>query len=379
MSALRIASVCFPGLGGSGIIAAELAQGLAERGHAVHVIAERAPLRALSGVALHQVSAPSYPLFDQAPYTLALAGAIARVCSEQNIELLHVHYAVPHAASAYLARQLLGAAAPKLVTTLHGTDVTRVGADPAYQAITRFCVEASDAISVPSVFLRDQAQHTLGISAAHAIQVLPNFVDTERFAPPAVRAPERWAELFEDPTPGPLLFHVSNFRSVKRVTDLLEVLARVRQRVPARLALVGDGPDRPQAIARARELGVQRNVAFLGKRAEFADVLCDADAFLLTSETESFGLAALEALSCGVPVLGYRVGGVPAVVTEDVGRLVEPFELDALAHATVALLGDAALRDRLSAQARARVLASFRREPALDAYERLYRDLLGAR
>jgi N-acetyl-alpha-D-glucosaminyl L-malate synthase BshA len=379
---LRIALVCFPGLGGSGIIGTELAAGLAQRGHSVHVIAERPPSRALPQSAhlfFHEVSAPSYPLFDQAPYTLALASTIARVVSEERVSLLHVHYAVPHAASAYLARQVLGAAAPCVITTLHGTDVTRIGTDVNYQPITRFCVEASDAISVPSEFLREQAYGTLGIDAARHIDVIANFVDVDHFAPPQRREPERWAEVFEDQTPGPLLFHVSNFRSVKRVTDLLEVLARVRERVPARLLLVGDGPDRPAAAARARSLGVQRSVSFLGKRADFVDMLRHADAFLLTSETESFGLAALEALSCGVPVLGYRVGGVPAVVTEGVGRLVTPFDLDALAAAVVSVIEQPALREQLGAQARAHVLAHFRREPALDAYEQLYRRTLGGR
>ncbi|HKP63381.1 MAG TPA: N-acetyl-alpha-D-glucosaminyl L-malate synthase BshA [Polyangiales bacterium] len=379
---LTIAVVCFPGLGGSGIIGTELAAGLAQRGHRLHVIAERPPSRVLpqcSRLHFHEVSAPSYPLFDQAPYTLALAGAIARVVREQRADLLHVHYAVPHAASAYLARQALGAEAPRLINTLHGTDVTHVGADANYQSITRFCVEASDAISVPSEFLREQAHHVLGIDASRSIEVIPNFVDVDLFAPPERREPELCSEAFEDATPGPLLFHVSNFRSVKRVTDLLEVLARVRKSLPARLLLVGDGPERPAAVARARSLGVQRNVCFLGKRAEISPLLRHADAFLLTSESESFGLAALEALSCGVPVLGYRVGGVPAVVSEDVGRLVEPFDVDALARAVVSVVGDPALREQLGAQARARVLANFRREPALEAYERLYLRVLGGR
>jgi N-acetyl-alpha-D-glucosaminyl L-malate synthase BshA len=320
----------------------------------------------------HEVRAPSYPVFEQPPYTLALASTIARVVAEHRVDVVHVHYAVPHAASAYLARQALGAAAPRFVTTLHGTDVTRVGADPSYQVITRFCVEASDAISVPSEFLRDQARRTLGVAAHNPIDVIPNFVDVDRFTPPALRDPSRFAELFEDSATGPRLFHVSNFRSVKRVTDLLEVLARVRRTLPARLLLVGDGPDRPAAAARARSLGVQRHVCFLGKRSDFVDHLQQADAFLLTSETESFGLAALEALSCGVPVIGYRVGGVPAVVTEDVGRLVAPFDLDALAAAVVSVMSEPGLREGLGDRARARVLENFRREPAIEAYERLY-------
>jgi N-acetyl-alpha-D-glucosaminyl L-malate synthase BshA len=380
--ARTVALVCYPSLGGSGIIASELGVGLAQRGHTVHMIASSQPTRALpvcSRLFFHEVSAPSYPLFEQSPYTLALASTIARVAEEHRADIVHVHYAVPHSASAYLARQALGAAAPRVVTTLHGTDVTRVGADPSYQLITRFCVEASDAISVPSEYLRDQARTTLGVAAAIPIDVIPNFVDVDRFQPLASREPERYDELFEDSSPGPLLCHVSNFRSVKRVTDLLEVLARVRRTVPARLLLVGDGPDRPAAAARARSLGVQRNVCFLGKRADFIDMLQQADAFVLTSETESFGLAALEALSCGVPVIGYRVGGVPAVVTEDVGRLVTAFDLDALAAAVVAVVSNAALRERLGRQGRERVLANFRREPALEAYERLYEQALAER
>jgi L-malate glycosyltransferase len=377
-SELTIAVVCYPSLGGSGIIAGELAAGLALRGHRVHVIASARPGRLLphcSRLSFQEVVAPNYPLFESAPYTLALASAIANLAREQPLDVLHVHYAVPHAASAYLARQALGAAAPRLVTTLHGTDVTRVGADPSYQVITKFCVESSDAITVPSAFLREQARDLLGVDAALPIEVIPNFVDTDQFQPPAHRDPSRFAELFGDAAvgAGPLLVHVSNFRSVKRATDLLEVLARVRRTLPARLLLVGDGPDRPAALARARSLGVERSVCFAGRQAEFLDLLRHADAFLLTSETESFGLAALEALSCGVPVLGYRVGGVPAVVSDDAGRLVAPFDLDALAAAVVSVVSDPELRDRLGAGGRARVLENFRRAPALDAYEALYR------
>lgn len=378
---LTIAIVCYPSLGGSGIIASELAVGLAQRGHKLHVIASAPPSRVLpecSRLFFHEVSAPGYPLFDQAPYTLGLAGTIAAVAQEHRVDVVHVHYAVPHAASAYLARQSLGAGAPCIVTTLHGTDVTRVGAEPSYQAITRFCVEASDAITTPSEHLREETFRTLGVAPHRAVDVIPNFVDTEHFAPPQTREPARFAEFFEDAAGdgGPLLFHVSNFRSVKRVTDLLEVLARVRRQVPARLLLVGDGPDRPAAAARARSLGLQRSVCFMGKRSEFVEQLRHSDVFVMTSETESFGLAALEALSCGVPVCAYGVGGVPAVVTEDVGRLVAPFELDALADAVVSVVSNAQLRDRLGLAGRLRVLANFRREPALDAYEALYRRAL---
>jgi N-acetyl-alpha-D-glucosaminyl L-malate synthase BshA len=381
---LTIAVVCYPTLGGSGIVATELAVGLARRGHRVHVIASAAPSRPLpecSRLFFHEVSAPSYPLFDQAPYTLALASTIASVVTEHAVDLLHVHYAVPHAASAYLARQTLAERAPCLVTTLHGTDVTRIGLDTNYRDITRFCVEASDALTTPSTFLQGEAHRLLGVDVRRNIEVIPNFVDTDHFAPPAQRDPAHFAELFHQTgdTAGPLLFHVSNFRAVKRVTDLLEVLARVQKHIPARLMLVGDGPERAAAAQRARELGVQRSVCFLGKRSDFVEHLRHADAFLLTSETESFGLAALEALSCGVPVLGYRVGGVPAVVTEDVGRLVEPFDLDALAAAVLAVVSDTDTRRALSAAARARALACFRPDPAFDRYESLFRRLVAQR
>jgi N-acetyl-alpha-D-glucosaminyl L-malate synthase BshA len=379
---LTIAVVCYPTLGGSGIVATELAVGLARRGHRVHVIASAMPSRPLpecSRLFFHEVSAPSYPLFDQAPYTLALASTIASVVTEHAVDVLHVHYAVPHAASAYLARQTLAERAPCLVTTLHGTDVTRIGLDASYRDVTRFCVEASDGITTPSAFLQAEAHRLLGVDAQRAIEVIPNFVDTDHFTPPAQREPAHFAELFDQTSAGPLLFHVSNFRAVKRVTDLLEVLARVQKHIPARLMLVGDGPERSAAAQRARELGVQRSVCFRGKRSDFVEHLRHADAFVLTSETESFGLAALEALSCGVPVLGYRVGGVPAVVTEDVGRLVEPFDLDALAAAVLSVVSDSDTRRALGTAARARAVACFRPGPAIDRYESLFRRLLAQR
>jgi L-malate glycosyltransferase len=386
---LAIGMVCYPGFGGSGIVATELALGLARRGHQLHLIASSAPSRPLpecDRLSLHRVDTPNYPVFEAghggaasaigAPYTLALATAIARVSEEQKLDLLHVHYAVPHAASAFLARQLLGPAAPRCVVTLHGTDVTHVGREPAYRAITRFSVEAADAISVPSLFLQSEARRSIGISAARPIELIENFVDTERFDPPTQRDPRRCDALFDAGPSAPTLFHVSNFRPVKRVTDLLEVLARVRERMAARLVLVGDGPDRAAAERRARALGLARSVAFLGKRPDFVDYLRHADAFLLTSESESFGLAALEALSCGVPVLGYRVGGVPALVSDDVGRLVEPFDSAALAEASCALLADPQLRDAMGAAARARVLARYRTGPALERYESLFERVL---
>jgi N-acetyl-alpha-D-glucosaminyl L-malate synthase BshA len=243
--------------------------------------------------------------------------------------------------------------------------VTRVGQEPSYREVTRFCVRASDAITVPSVFLRDEARRLFDLDGK--IEVIPNFVDTRGFTPPASRPAEAAA---------PVLVHVSNFRPVKRTTDLIEVLARVRRHLPARLVLIGDGPDRAATEARARDLGVAGATRFVGRRAEIAATLQEADAFLLTSESESFGVAALEAMSCGVPVFGYAVGGLPEVVGEQAGRLVAPHDVAALADAILALLGDREAWRAASTAARERAVGSFGREAILDRYQAFYRRLL---
>jgi len=386
-STLSIGIVCYPSLGGSGVVAAELAVGLARRGHRVHLIASAPPSRALPAcerLLFHKVSVADYPLFEHPPYTLAVASTIVGVANDHRLDLVHVHYAVPHAASAYLARQVLGRAAPRFVTTLHGTDVTGVGSDTSSQSMTRFTVAASDGITVPSEFLRREAHRLLGLSDDPPIEVIPNFVDTDHFAPADRRDRTRFDELFAagageaTERDGPILFHVSNFRVVKRVADLIEVLARVRRHIPARLVLVGDGPQRTHAAQCVRELGLAKSVCFLGKRADFVEYLKHADAFLLPSESESesFGVAGLEALSAGVPVFAYRVGGLPEVVTDSAGRLVEPFDVDALAHAVLDVVTDAEKRKTFGDAARALAVAHFRREPALDHYEAYYRRVL---
>lgn len=377
---LSIGIVCFPSFGGSGVVATELAMGLAERGHRVHLLATALPVRAAraqANLTFHEIQVPDYPLFEHAPYGLAVAGRLFDVCRAHRLDLVHAHYAVPHAASGILARQLLGESAFKIVTALHGTDVTRIGADPSYRSIVAASVAASDAVTVPSSWLRREAYERLGVPAGVSIDVFPNFVDTARFAPAEVRDPSLLQALFPGRAePGPVLFHVSNFRPVKRTGDLVEVLALVRRDVPARLVLVGDGPEREAIEERALAHGVREHVAFLGKRHDFAAQLRHADAFLLPSETESFGVAALEALSSGVPVFGYQVGGLPELVTPDVGHLVPPFDVEALAHAVVARVADPAARQKLAEAARTRALERFRREPALDRYERFFRGVV---
>lgn len=386
MNERTLAVVCYPTLGGSGIVATDLALGLSARGHSVHVITTAPLARALprsDRLQLHVAEAPNYPLFDGAPpQMLGLAGAIARVCEGYGVELLHVHYAVPHAASAFLARQLLGARGPALVTTLHGSDVTRVGVEPAYQEITRFCVETSDAITTPSVYLRERAYELLGISLARRIEVIENAVDTERFVPAQAKSQRHFDALFPAATSGePIktLFHVSNFRAVKRTGDLIQLVAELNASIPVRLVLVGDGPERAACEARVAALGLRDRVLFLGPQTDFTEHLQQADAFVLTSENESFGLAALEALSCGVPVFGYRVGGLASVVSEDCGRLLPPFDRGALKRALVEVLRDDALQRRLGRAAHKRAHDHFRLQPTLDRYEQLFERLCSSR
>lgn len=368
---LTIAMVCYPSLGGSGVIAAELARGLAERGHTVHLIASARPWRAAMSPRLHfhRVDVPLHPVYEHAPYSIAVASAIVDVARRHNVDLVQVHYAVPHAASAFMAREVLATSgrAPRVVTSLHGSDVITVGADPSVRSVTSFAIAASDGVTAPSEFLCREARARLELPADQAIEVVPNFVDTDRFAPP---------EGPRDPGDEIVLLHVSNFRPVKRVGDLLEVLARVRAAAPARLVLVGDGPERLALEARAEAAGLGDHVDFLGRRDDFLPELHRANAFLLPSECESFGVAALEAQSAGVPVFAYRVGGLPEVVAGGAARLIEPFDTDAMAAAVIAAVTGPDRGAALGRAARAHVLDRYRREPALERCEAYFRRVL---
>jgi N-acetyl-alpha-D-glucosaminyl L-malate synthase BshA len=372
---LRIGVVCFSTFGGSGVVATEIAIALARRGHAVHLFSDGVPGRldpARDGVAFHAVSPPAYPQLRYPPYALALTSAIVDVCRRERLDLVHAHYALPHAVSTYLARRVLDAevgstAAPKIVTTLHGTDITLVGSDASFLPLTRFSIAASDAVTAPSAWLARATHETLGVPASVAIDVVPNFVDTDRFAPGGA------------PHSGPpTIVHVSNFRPVKRVDDVVAVFARVRAARPARLLLVGDGPERPRIEAAIAARGLADDVQLLGERIELPVVLRESDAFLLPSETESFGLAALEALACGVPVVASAVGGLPEVIPEgDVGFLRPVGDVAAMADAVTRLLDDPALRARMGAAARRLVETRYRIDPAVDRYLTIYRRVLG--
>jgi L-malate glycosyltransferase len=367
--AMRIGITCYPTTGGSGIIATEIGCGLARRGHEVHFICSEVPVRLGSrrdSVAFHQVEVHDYPLLNLCPYPLALATKLAEVSAALRLDLLHVHYGVPHATSAYLARQILGAASPRIVTTLHGTDVTLVGSDPTLLPVTRLSVLGSDGVTVPSEYLRQAAYAKLGLPAATPIEVIPNFVDTDSFRP----APRR-------DEGAKVLIHISSFRPLKRVEDTLRVLVGVRRVVPAVLLLVGDGPERPRIETLVQDLGLGGAVRLLGMQPQFLDLLQQADAFLLPSSTEGFGLAALEALSCGVPVVASRVGGVPEVIADgETGFLCEAGDVAAMTAAALRLVSDTTLRRRMSAAARQSVLRRWQQEPAITRYEEYYRRML---
>ncbi len=374
---MKIGITCYPTYGGSGVIATELGKALAQRGHEIHFIAYALPFRLLGydeRVFFHAVEVMAYPLFEHPPYTVALAAKMAQVAEAVGLDVLHVHYAVPHAVSAYLAKQILGAGGPLTVTTLHGTDITLVGNDPSLYSVTRFAIEASDAVTSVSTYLRDRTRAAFGVK--QEIAVIPNFVDTAHFVP------GRHAGLRARFAPGGerLLVHCSNFRPLKRVGDVIRVFAAVRQRMPARLLLIGDGVERPRALDLARELGVEKDVLDLSAQEEVACLLAQADLFLLPSEQESFGLAALEAMSCGIPVIATRVGGLPEVVVDGENGLLFPVgDVDAMAAGALALLEDDARWARIGGAARRHAVEWFDAARIVPMYEAYYQARLAAR
>lgn len=377
---LRIGVACFSTFGGSGVIASEIGTSLARRGHHVSFLSDKPPARldlSCRGISFHAVAALDYPVPAQSSYALALAAKMIEVAEKERLDLLHVHYAVPHALAAYLARQVMGAAAPKVLTTLHGTDVTRIGADPKFSSLTRFAVLAGDGITAPSRWLAEEAYRNLGLPRETIIEVIPNFVDTHRFR--MVRGEQGLARGRAEAAER-VLTHVSNFRPLKRVEDVVRIFARVRGEMPARLYLVGDGPERPRVEALVRSLGLAGGVKFFGECADVADVLQASHVFLLPSETESFGLGALEAMACGVPVVASNVGGLPEVVLDgETGFLAPVGNVEEMSKQVRRLLTDEGLHARMSRAARSRAEAHFQLEPAVQRYEAAYRRVVGAR
>ncbi len=374
---MKIGITCYPTYGGSGAVATALGLSLAERGHEVHFVSYAQPFR-LSGfrerVFFHEVEMEQYPLFEHPPYSLALAVAIHGVARDAELDLMHVHYAIPHATSAWIARQMLAEEGRDLpiVTTLHGTDITLIGIHPSFHAITRFSIEHSAGITAVSSYLADQTTEDFGV-ASERIEVIPNFIDPGVYYPD--RKPCHRATLAPDGQR--IIMHVSNFRPVKRVQDVVQAFARIHAETPARLVMVGDGPDRPRAQELAESLGVGQDVLFLGKHAAVEELLSCADLFLLPSVSESFGLAALEAMACGTPVIGYRAGGLPEVVEDGVNGFLLPVEdVQGMAEAGIRLLADPELHARFREAARRTAVERFSTDQVVPRYESYYRSVL---
>lgn len=371
---LSIGITCYPSYGGSGVVATELGMALAERGHRIHFICYDVPFRldrCGDNIRFHEVEVPTYPLFQYPPYLLALANKMAEVARYEGLDVLHVHYAIPHATSAFLAREMLAPLGPKVVTTLHGTDITLVGQQPSFADIIAFSINRSDAVTAVSEALR---RETLArFTVYREVVTIPNFVDLNAFRPG--RDPELRRRYARDDEA--LLVHVSNFRPTKRVDRVVDVFSRVAQRLPARLLMVGDGPDLGVARALAAELGVADRVQFVGKVERVAPLMAAADLCLLPSTHESFGLVALEAMACGVPVIASRVGGLPEVVVDgECGYLLPEDDVEGMARRAAELLGNPALYRGFAAAGRRRA-GEFAAERIIPRYEALYADVLG--
>jgi len=367
---MRIGITCYPTYGGSGVVATELGLELAARGHDVHFISYAMPVRiteASERIHFHEVEMLNYPLFDHPPYALALATQMTNVATNESLDLLHVHYAIPHSVSAYLARAMLRPRHLPFVTTLHGTDITLVGMDRSYLPITRFSIEQSDGVTAISEYLRQVTLREFEIR--RPVDMIPNFVNCDVFQP----AEDSGRRDEFAPHGERVLVHLSNFRPVKRVSDVIEVFALVRKEIPAKLLMIGDGPDRTVAEWLTREKRLTSDVIFLGKQNQVQNLLNCADVLLLPSELESFGLAALEGMACGVPAVCSNVGGVPEVVRDRVeGYLVAPRDVETMAARALDILASPERREAMGKAARQRALKNFCSNNIIPLYVELY-------
>lgn len=373
---MRIGIVCYPTYGGSGVVATELGKALAERGHRVDFVTYDRPVRLTTfstRIFYHQVNPGKYPLFDYLPYETALASKLVEVVRYAKLDLLHVHYAIPHASSAYLAQQILrdsGIDIP-FITTLHGTDITLVGQEESYAPVVAFSINHSTAVTAVSEYLKNVTLQAFDIR--RPIEVVYNFVELSRFSGSEKIRDERgcWASQRER-----LLMHASNFRKVKRVGDVYEVFRRVREHFPAKLILLGDGPERSGVERSVHEHGLQDEVLFLGNHQAIEHILPMGDLFLLPSESESFGLAALEAMACGLPVIGSRAGGLPELVSQgESGYLSEIGDVDDMAANALRILADRDSHEGFCRRARLRA-EQFSIEAIVPHYEKIYRSVI---
>lgn len=372
---MNIGIVCYPTFGGSGVIATELGKGLANKGHQVHFITYQQPARLDSfheNIFYHEVRTNDYPLFDYAPYGTALASRIVDVTKHEKLDLLHVHYAIPHASAAYMAKQILkkyGINLP-VVTTLHGTDITLVGKDPIYEPVVTFSMNESDGLTAVSQSLKDDTYEHFDVEKN--IEVIPNFVDFNRFN----KSNKEHFKKAIAPNGERILTHVSNFRKVKRVQDVIQMFCRVSKQVPAKLLMIGDGPERLMAENLSRSLCCNTDVRFLGKQEAVEEILSISDLFIMPSESESFGLAALEAMACEVPVISSNAGGIPEVnIDGQTGFTVEIGDIDGLAEKAMILLKDDELLKKFKMQAYQEA-TKYSLENILPLYEAYYEKII---
>ena len=366
MSPLRIAILCYPTFGGSGVLATQLAQSLAERGHTIHLLSYATPSRLQAftrNLCFHQVEVNSYPLFKYPSYDLALAAKIVELGESHGLDIIHAHYAIPHSISAVLASDILQCGS-KVITTLHGTDITLLGSEQIYGPLIYYALKHSHGVTAVSEFLA--AESKKNCCPRTAIEVIPNFIDLQEFRPPTTPPPSH----------PPIVTHISNFRPVKRVLQLIEIFALIRERTPCTLHLVGEGPDLGRARTMVKELGLEDSTVFLGQQADVASILQQSSLFLMTSETESFGLSALEALACGVPAVCMDVGGLREVIVEgQSGYLTPDADLESMANTCVELLQDSSRLDIMRQHARRRA-EDFSKEKVVGLYEAFYRQVL---
>lgn len=372
---MNIGIVCYPTFGGSGVVATELAKGLADKGHDLHILSYSRPARLdtfRTDITFHEVDLSSYPLFEYPPYDLALANVMVNLIKHSKLDVLHVHYAIPHATSAYLAKQILGDEAKHvpIITTLHGTDITLIGSDPSYKDVVDFSINQSDGVTAVSEYLRQETYNKFDIKKD--IRVIPNFIDLDRFQ----KSNKTHFKKAICPNDEKVITHVSNFREVKRVPDVISAFDQIlKNGVDAKLLMVGDGPDRQKAENKCRELGICDKVRFLGKQERVEEVLSISDLFLIPSGSETFGLAALEAMSCGVPVVSSNIGGLPEVNTHgETGYMCELGDVECMGRCSTEILKDEKLHARMSKATRARA-EEFEMELVVKVYEDYYEEI----
>ncbi len=373
---MNIGITCYPTYGGSGVVATELGKALAERGHKVHFVSYGVPMRLnhlKENIFYHEVEMSNYPLFEFPLYSLALSSKMIEVCEYESIDLFHVHYAIPHSVSAYIAKQVLLETnhKVKVITTLHGTDITLVGLEPSFLPLVKFSIEKSDGVTAVSKFLKEKTITNYKINKE--IEVIPNFVDVEIYNPKENCA---FRSHFA-PNEEKVLSHISNFRPVKRVPDVIKIFYLVKQKIPAKLVLAGDGPERTECERLVRELNIKEDVYFLGKQEAVVDILNASDLFLMPSQSESFGLSALEAMACGVPTITTSIGGLPElVIHNETGYIAEIGDVERMAKYAIDLLSNPNKYKKFSENARKRAVEFFNKDKIVNQYEEFYQRIL---